>query len=851
MYKPVQTPSARPPLEERFKPYGSTVPGAWNDKDGEQVRVADPDSVDLDGRSAVPGRSALNNLGAMAGTAAAALLPDKTVNRLLASLDARQGIGKVAGSVLAGIALDAWDVAKAPFKLVKDGLQAAKWGAVAASRAVGLTRPPEGWPRVSSSPPSLERVHLRTKEQGRSGYFQYALKEGRLWTKWDPVLPDKPISIACGDEVTEEQGQAMAATGRGPYDFSYDHESNRFVAAPKPDADRLGFKMVAGQLEPAPREEATSWHLHDGLGGPNLPPGEHLVEIQVQGDFVEARSNTGKMYSYDPTKPHPVVWKAEEGCPFVQDVYLPEGIRDWTLGEAVAAKPARSCIKAMNPYTDIVGYFDDAQGSKGAFGFTATTAVLMGNGREVRYRDTGLPADFARGFLTPHHGRFVGEKLAGAGGTWLLFGREPDGAPGLYSRMYDYEINGDCPGRRYTYDRPDFEQGRVYTLGGQTQMLPVPPWDRIEFPPLAGQAMVTDHVDLRLTGEGNDSREIRIEGRDATGATGYYHKGIAEKDWQFTVTGDPLVGQPVPVGQADPARATPDRVTWDYDRARWSGALEGAPIRGIELLDFHPYQTQDQPSVARFTLDSGKTVDVLLRTGDAYTMYTARPQDTELFGQGVGLAKPLIGTLDVPQEVLESQDPEIRAFVDGYLGQMHHRENEVMVLAERDELRLRTGWYHRNSDSRMDWEKNPRIDVTFSRDARGETPYEKRALDSGLRPAAGMSQADLAGVVERNRSLEAELTADLEARQKHHKIRWMRALGTEAAITALAWGASAANVTGTVGHAAEITQLMPPLMDVHTKADARAARTVPSGYTRAVETLRKNIADAEALLAGR
>lgn len=821
----------------------------WRPRDAEQVRKLDADSTAVDGRSVDPAATALKNLHELGRTLKSAVLPDKTATALGKAMQARRGLALPVHGVLAGLAADLLDLVKAPFTATKDALEAAGWGAVAGVRA--LTGKPEIASPPSPSPtsaPEFDQVHLRNRTQARSGYFHYALKDGKVWTRWDPILPQGPVAIRCGEPMTEEGVRAVLKDASGPWSFAYEPEGNQFVATPLPDAAERGFKMVEGRLVPAEIQEAREWHLHDGLGGPVLPPGEHAVEIQVAGDFIEICTNTGKMYSYDPTKPAPVVWKAEEGCPFGGDVHLPEGIRDWTFGEAVAVKPMRNCLKSMNPFTDIVGYFEDSQGNKGDFGFTATTGILTGNGREIRYRDTGLPADFARGFLTPHHGRFTGEKLAAAGATWLLYGREPDGRPGLYARMYDYEINGDCPGRHYSYDPAEvsvLDNDKVYSLADQIQMLPTPGWARIPFPSLTGKAMLTDHIDIRLTGQGNAAREVRIAGRDAEGNPGYYHKGITESEWSFRKVPGPLQGEPIPVGRPDPARATPGPVTRDYPGATWGGDLQGAPLRQVELLDFHPFQTQDQASRVRFTLESGQTLEVLLRTGDGYTPFAVRPQDNELPGEGAGLPKVLIGTLELPEEVRTSRDPEVRSFVEGYLERMHHKENQFMLLAESDRVEVFTDWYYRNSDHRFDWEENPRIAITFRRDDTGQTPFEKRASAPGLRPAPGMSTEELSAVVARNRELKAEITAEIRSRQRHHLLRWMRAQGSEAVVTGLMWLASALNVSGRVKHTGQFTQLMPPLMKAHTRADWQAARTTPPGALRALQALDQNLARAE------
>ncbi len=350
-------------------------------------------------------------------------------------------------------------------------------------------------------------------------------------------------------------------------------------------------------------------------------------------------------------------------------------------------------------------------------------------------------------------------------------------------------------------------------------------------------------------GQGNLSREIRLEGCDAQGRTGFYHKRLDQEGWTFQATGQPLLGQPVQVGVADPELSTPGTVTLDYPQATWSRQLKKAPLRGIELVDFHPYQTQDQPSVIRFTLKSGKQVEVLLRTGDGYTMFNADPQEAALLGQGAGVPKVLAGTLEVPDSVLNSEDPEIRDFAQRHLEKLHHRENQVMVLADRDRLRLVSGWYHRNSDKGLDWNPNARWDVTFTRDARGETPFEKVALAPELRPEPGMTREELQGLLERNRATEARLAADLRARKKEHRLKWLRAQGIELAIRGISLAGSALNLTRVIRYAAPVTQLMPPLMDAHEKAQWAAAWSTPQGHTRAVEVLQENQARARELLA--
>ncbi|MHC9542612.1 MAG: hypothetical protein AB9903_24140 [Vulcanimicrobiota bacterium] len=810
--------------EKAFTPHGTQGPGSPASSESGEALSENRDSTFINGKGAS---------GAMASTA-----PPTSPFSL-------STISNACGKAELNSASPAADPASMIKTVLCEGMA---MGPVASGIAEGVTLATAGISEAAPVPPSCGDVHMRSKTEASTGYFDYALKDGKLWMKWNPTLPEASFTIPVVEVPDEKQVDAMLAEGAGPYDYSYDRQKNQIVVTPRPDADKLGFKMSSGRLVPTDPKEARVWHLHDGVGGPALPPDEHIVEIQVTSEFVEARTNKNKMYSYDPTKPDPVEWKAEKGCPFGGDVHLPEEIKDWTLGMSVAVKPDRTCIKAVNPYTDINSYFEDSAGRKGAFGFTATTGVLYKGGHEIRYRDTGLPADFARGFLTPHHGSFTAEKLAQAGSTWLVYGYEPDGTPGLYARMYDYEVNGNCPGKRYTYEDVPFSRDLVYSLNDMVERLPEPGWNHVLFPELSGQALVTDRIDILTTGSGDQEREIRIEGGDNAGATGFYHRKLADKGWQFTPTGEPITGSPVSPGKPDAAKASPEPVTRNFDKATWSGDIEGAPLLNIELLDFHPYQTQDQPSTVRFTLTSGKAVDAIVRTGDGWSMYKAREKDTELFGEGVGLQKVLTGTLEVPGEARYDDDPEVKDFVDNYLMRLNRKENQLMVLADADEVRVVTSWYHRNSDERFDWTKNPKVDITFTRDARGETAYEKRALDRSLRPSEGMSEQDLRDVIERNKALKSDLNHDLRERKTAHKLRWARSEVSEAVIDAASLGLSALNLSKTKEHVGPITQLGPPLMDAHTKADWHTAWTTPAGYTRAVETLKNNIAQAKALL---
>ncbi len=809
--------------------------------DKDEVKVADGDSIDVGGRTVDALKSAQNNLKAIRNTLTQDVRPLRhTIEGIKGAIDSGRPLS-ICTNVFEGLALDALHMAKVPVSLAKDAFDAAAWTAVAGVQHIAGTDDVEPT-EPAGPPPSFQEVNLRSFDRGHSGYFQYALKNGQIWTRYDPVIADKPFEFKLGEPITEDEAKQMIEDARGPYEYAFNPDKNSFTCTPKENAKDLGYIMRNGHLVEVPKEDATAWHLHDGNGGPHLPEGVEITKIQVAGDFIEAVSSEGVIYSYDPTKPDGF-WKEEKGCPMKGKVHLPEGIRDWTLGEGVTAKPKRNCFKSMNPYTDIVGYWEDVNGRGGDFNFVATSAILSGNGREIRYRDTGLAADFSRGFLTPHNGEFEADKLAGAGSTWFVCGTDPDGKPAMYTRMYDYEMNGSCPGQHYTYkDDVPFNHSKKYDFANNEPYMPLPTWQKQEFPVLSGQACVTNHIDIIPTGQGNNARELRIEGRNAEGVSGYYSKAIDASEWQFHPTSDKMTGELIEVGKVIPERVSTGPITRDYDTATWGKGLKNAPLKNIELLDFHEFQTPDQPSTIRFTLDSGKQFDVELHTADGYTFYNIRPDDGDKVAQGAGVGKVLTGSLVIPKDVLDSEDPEIGNFVEKYLQPLDRKENQLMLIADSGSVKLTSRWFHNRSDRGMDWEANPHYDITFKRDDTGQTYYEKRAEDKGLVPKYDCSAADAKEIKKRNLELKKEMTKEMRARKRDHKVLWLRGQVTELAMRGIAFGLAAFNLTERIGHAAPVAQLMPPLMDAHERAHCQTAFKTPEGYKRAIETLDRNIA---------
>ncbi|MBI2066843.1 MAG: hypothetical protein HYT77_02355 [Deltaproteobacteria bacterium] len=680
---------------------------------------------------------------------------------------------------------------------------------------------------------------MTDKRGCHTGYFEYQLDDqGRIWTRYAPILATRPFEIPVTEFPSATELKARFQKVAGPYIYVYDEARRVITVTPKPEAAKMGFLLRGGRLVEVDREIATQWHLHDGSGGPKLPRGVKIEGIQVSGEIIAARGSDGILYLYKPTVPDaelPVKWSSNNGTPFGGKLHFPKA-RDWAFGLSIGVKPSeRPTLEIMNPHTDIDNYYEGADGGKAFYGFTATVGILTENGREIRYWDTGLPADFQRGFLTPYRGRVVGEKLAQAGSTWLLFGRD-NGVPGLWVKGYDHEMLGSTPGLRFVFDPPKIRKDRIYDLAEAERYVPLPPWQRIVLPTLEGEAIVTDRIGIHSTGQGNQAREITIEGKDTSGASGYYKKSLDDNDWTFIPTGEALGGKRItPTDTVTPTRP----LTHDYPFGKWDG-LPGAPIVRMELNDFHPFSTLDEASTLRITLRSGKEIDVLLRTTDGYSPLKHDARDDAAINKGIGEEKVLTGTLEVPPNVENGPDPEVRLFVRKYLSPYHHIPNLFVVDADLDHVDIYTEGRYRRSDKGFDYGHVPKLSISVKRDARGESEYELSANNPALKPGANMPAQRLEEIIANNKALKRVLRSDVWSRRWRHMSISSRTFAVHTVSKAAFFFMDLFGMTRRK-HMGPISDIVPRFMKGHLRAHDFYT---PEAYDRAVRIIEENIRQA-------
>jgi hypothetical protein len=161
----------------------------------------------------------------------------------------------------------------------------------------------------------------------------------------------------------------------------------------------------------------------------------------------------------------------------------------------------------------------------------ATTYVLLEDGQEICYADTGLPGDFSRNYIGPERGAFKAIALSASASTMFVI----NSAGEMYTRLADFDTTGCDPmWFKYTYipykaDVP----GTDYFSNLNEWGLPAEDWRPQPPVPLAGNAAITRHITILQNGQGNGARELRVAGLNESGETGYWTKAIFSDTWEF------------------------------------------------------------------------------------------------------------------------------------------------------------------------------------------------------------------------------------------------------------------------------------------------------------------------------
>jgi hypothetical protein len=179
-------------------------------------------------------------------------------------------------------------------------------------------------------------------------------------------------------------------------------------------------------------------------------------------------------------------------------------------------------------------YYTDIGGKKHPEPFVGVTTLYMLNpsGTRIFFADPWLANKFHNEITTPKEGRFVAESMDASASTLFLLQRAKDAQGNevheMYTRYADFDSIGANPFLPATSNRANPTP--------LVRVLPGEDWLKQPAIPLEQNAHLTKRIAIVQTGRGQAQRQLRVEGTDAQGNTGYYVKQIYDASWSFERT---------------------------------------------------------------------------------------------------------------------------------------------------------------------------------------------------------------------------------------------------------------------------------------------------------------------------
>jgi hypothetical protein len=337
----------------------------------------------------------------------------------------------------------------------------------------------------------------------------------------------------------------------------------------------IWYKSINSEKEPA------EWTLFKKNGLPrdflnigfNKP--KRIVEISADADDLVALSDEGGFYRFcfDQSIAHKSnVWMDREGWPVTEQLFLDK-------------RTAKNRAWAFGKRNHHVLYYEDPFGNQHHNGTMeiATTYMLLEDGQEICYADTGLRSDFSRNYIGPERGAFKAVALSVSASTMFVI----NDAGEMYTRIADFDIVGCDPMFfKYTYVPYKSEFPGTNYFSNLTEWgLPAEDWRAQPPIPLSGKARLSRHITILQNGHGNGARELRVAGLNEKGNTGYWTKAIFDDSWTFKAV--PLY---IPAGALLPDTGNTGERGKTLDVAlrgfRWDGRNKEHDV-GYEIPNFN------------------------------------------------------------------------------------------------------------------------------------------------------------------------------------------------------------------------------------------------------------------------
>ncbi|MDR0998687.1 MAG: hypothetical protein LBL70_06430, partial [Treponema sp.] len=389
------------------------------------------------------------------------------------------------------------------------------------------------------------------------------------------------------------------------------------------------------------------WTLFEKTGLPHniWKPGfnkpERIVEISADADELIALSDEGGFYRFclDVVVSRKAkVWLDRQGWPIEEQLFL-----DRRTGENAAW--------ALGKRNSQVLYYEDPFGNQHHNGTLeiATTYILLDDGQEICYGDTGLRSDFSRNYIGPERGAFKAVALSASGSTIFVM----NDAGEMYTRIADFDIvGGDPMFFKYTYipyksDLPGTNYFSNLTEWG----LPAEDWRTQPPIPLDGKARLSRHITILQNGQGNAARELRVAGLNGEGKPGYWTKLIFDESWTFRTA--PLYLPAASLLQRDGGGERGKTLDTAFSGFLWKGR-EKEQDAVYEIPNFNILEGSCELRITR----GGETCGLTLYPVELWTY-----QRRDFLPGRAGTPKIFLVTLSLGENSLEGLSEDFAAFI--------------------------------------------------------------------------------------------------------------------------------------------------------------------------------------------
>lgn len=448
---------------------------------------------------------------------------------------------------------------------------------------------------------------------------------------------------------------------------------------------RYDFALLGGRIywklrQPEFGAPSPRWALLGPAGlpfqeqGPNPDDPKRIASISADATGLVAVSDEERIYDADiqDLAQGKFFWNYGWGYPwrlFPDRVWMPRQRRAWTY--SLLNLGAR--------------YSEDIDGNPHTIIGVDSVFVLAPDGRELWFNDPWLPPNqFDFRIAGPERGAYAAVNISASGSLVMVIDRRGQ----IYTRLVDFDTLGGNPGINYSYERAN----RGYRPTGlwalmrgllpmflDVRSLPPEAWRR---QPPVPEGQLTSVITVLQSGEGNAARELRVQGTNGSGATGYWSKAVGDAGWRFRPTGQPIE-QPFldPAAPPEATESTDERCEGVAELARPARPLgatraarfgDGPPARVPAVLS--GFNVGWDP--ARINVPAGSS---------AYLTLHLRPWSSPVKR---GVTVRLLGMLELPQPDVAAAAAEVEALAQlkELLGGRRHRP--VFVYVSDGEVRV-------------------------------------------------------------------------------------------------------------------------------------------------------------------